>query len=350
MTLSNHLMLSDTKIFECSGVRLIFLGQTHYGILREIKQPSPGRSMPPLPSTLDHKPSSAKKERRKTTCRKGTRTSVKKPKSTPATRKKACTLSENRSELYGISDTAEPAVMSRSRRRSRRDIDYLTLNDGLEEDSVESPKRRKKASYPPNRRGPSVGRVAAQQVTSPENSPEAIATTSMSALKGIPSGSPNSVAKSSGSSCVLPLPGIQGMPKSTQETSQPAQESSQEAPIALLTKNDLSMPDNPQQDKLPDLVTVKTGKDAGTAVTLAVDTITENPKSDHPMETFNVYPLSTEDELDAVDALLSLSGIRDKSADPTMENELLMPIGGANLPLDVAPVPIELVKWRLTMQ
>ena len=305
---------------------------------------------PPLPSTLDHKPSSAKKERRKTTCRKGTRTSVKKPKSTPATRKKACTLSENRSELYGISDTAEPAVMSRSRRRSRRDIDYLTLNDGLEEDSVESPKRRKKASYPPNRRGPSVGRVAAQQVTSPENSPEAIATTSMSALKGIPSGSPNSVAKSSGSSCVLPLPGIQGMPKSTQETSQPAQESSQEAPIALLTKNDLSMPDNPQQDKLPDLVTVKTGKDAGTAVTLAVDTITENPKSDHPMETFNVYPLSTEDELDAVDALLSLSGIRDKSADPTMENELLMPIGGANLPLDVAPVPIELVKWRLTMQ
>ena len=33
MTLSNHLMLSDTEIFECSGVQLIFLGQTHYGIL-----------------------------------------------------------------------------------------------------------------------------------------------------------------------------------------------------------------------------------------------------------------------------------------------------------------------------
>ena len=55
-----------------------------------------------------------------------------------------------------------------------------------------------------------------------------------------------------------------------------------------------------------------------------------------------LIPLSTEDELDAVDALLSLSGIRDESADPTTENELLMPIGGANLPLDVAPVPIEL--------
>ena len=187
-----------------------------------------------------------------------------------------------------------------------------------------------------------MGHVAAQRVTSPENSPEAIATTSMSALKGIPSGSPNSVAKSSGSSCDLPLPGIQGTPKSTWETSQPTQESSQEAPIALLTRNDLSTLDNPQQDKLPDLVTAKTGKDAGTAVTLAADTITGNLKSDCPMETFNVDPFSTEDELDAVDALLSLSRIQDESADPTMVNELLMPIGGANLPLDVAPVPIEL--------
>ena len=47
MTLSNHLMISDTEIFERSGVRLIFLGQTHYAILSEIKQPFPGRSLPP---------------------------------------------------------------------------------------------------------------------------------------------------------------------------------------------------------------------------------------------------------------------------------------------------------------
>ena len=181
---------------------------------------------PHPPSALDHKPSSAKKERCKTTCRTGTRTSVKNPKSTPVTKKRVPTLSENRSELYRISDTAEPAVTSRSRRRSRHDIDYLTLNDGLEEDSVESSKRRKKASYPPNRRGPSVGHIAAQRVTSPENSPEAIASTSMSVLKGIPSGSPNSVAKSSESIGVLPLPGIQGTPKNAQGISQPAQESS----------------------------------------------------------------------------------------------------------------------------
>ena len=57
------------------------------------------------------------------------------------------------------------------------------------------------------------------------------------------------------------------MPKNAQETSQPAQESSQEAPMALQTRNDLSMLDNPQQEELPDLVRVKTGKDSGTEVT-----------------------------------------------------------------------------------
>ena len=127
------------------------------------------------------------------------------------------------------------------------------------------------------------------------------------------------------------------MPKNALETSQPAQESSQEAPIALQTRNDLSTPDNSQQDELPDLVTVKTGKDTGTEVTLTANDITGNPESDRPKETFNLDPLSTEDELDVVDALLSLSGTRNENADPTMENELLMP-----MPLSRS----NLVKWK----
>ena len=61
-------------------------------------------------------------------------------------------------------------------------------------------------------------------------------------------------------------------------------------------------------------------------------------------ETSNVEPLSTDNEaeMDVVDALLSLSGVRDDGKDPTLDNEQLMPIGGANLPVDTAPVPIEL--------
>ena len=62
------------------------------------------------------------------------------------------------------------------------------------------------------------------------------------------------------------------------------------------------------------------------------------------IETFNVDPLSTEDEMDAVDALLSLQDLHDdtKDDDPVNENTELMPIGGVNLPVDVALVPIEL--------
>ena len=54
-------MLSDTKIFKHSGVRLIFLGQTHYGILREIKQPSLGRSLPPPHRPLTTNPHKLKR-------------------------------------------------------------------------------------------------------------------------------------------------------------------------------------------------------------------------------------------------------------------------------------------------
>ena len=86
-TISNCLLLSDTKIFECCGVHLIFLGQTKYGVLREIKQPSPCRSM--QPTTADHKPSSAQRGCCNTTCRSGTHnTGVKKEEKTINVRKR----------------------------------------------------------------------------------------------------------------------------------------------------------------------------------------------------------------------------------------------------------------------
>ena len=91
---------------------------------------------------------------------------------------------------------------------------------------------------------------------------------------------------------------------------------------------------------LPDLVLDnKVGDD-----TIATEIAAAVPTASHIKETFNVDPLSTGDEIDmdAVDALLSLSSVRDDSKDLTLENEQIMPIGGLNLPVDVAPVPIEL--------
>ena len=89
-------------------------------------------------------------------------------------------------------------------------------------------------------------------------------------------------------------------------------------------------------ENLPDLVLDDT--------TDSVNVATDIPSTSQAKETFNVEPLSTDDEaeMDVVDALLSLSGAWDDGKDPTLENEQLMPIGGTNLPVDTAPVPIAL--------
>ena len=52
--------------------------------------------------------------------------------------------------------------------------------------------------------------------------------------------------------------------------------------------------------------------------------------------------VSTEEEMDAAAALLSLGEIRDDTQDDNNENAELMPIGGPNVPVDIAPQPIQL--------
>ena len=84
----------------------------------------------------------------------------------------------------------------------------------------------------------------------------------------------------------------------------------QTIPAANIVSNLTGVPDPPIPDTLPDLVTTR-----------VVDT--EN----------------TEDELDAVDALLSLGDTQD----PTIEeddNAALMPIGGPTNIVDAAPIQI----------
>ena len=93
---------------------------------------------------------------------------------------------------------------------------------------------------------------------------------------------------------------------------------------------------NLNTESLPDLVLDDTA--------VSVHAATDTASTSQAKEMFNVEPLSTDDEaeMDVVDTLLSLSGVWDDGEDPTLENEQLMPIGGANLPVDAAPVPITL--------
>ena len=51
---------------------------------------------------------------------------------------------------------------------------------------------------------------------------------------------------------------------------------------------------------------------------------------------------NTEEEMDAAAALLSLGEMGNETLDDNNENAELMPIGGQNVPLDIAPQPIRL--------
>ena len=66
-------------------------------------------------------------------------------------RSKHMTLSESRQATFGITTPSTRSVRS----SSRQPIDYLTLNDGLDENTPISLKRRKKKTYRPHS-GPSA--------------------------------------------------------------------------------------------------------------------------------------------------------------------------------------------------
>ena len=64
------------------------------------------------------------------------------------------TLSASRQQNYGINSSSSPQVS----KREKPQIDYLALNDGLEEETITSPKRRKRTNNRP-RSEPSTRRL-----------------------------------------------------------------------------------------------------------------------------------------------------------------------------------------------
>ena len=210
---------------------------------------------------------------------------VDQPKNTLMDRPK--TLSESRLVNYRIS----VANITPSRKRSsRQDIDFVSLNEGYyEEEDSPSKKKWRKESYRP-RSTPSVSRISANHKTNlpittaegdaTDNTPPALPTTS-GLLSGVPSTSP---------------------------------------PVVLST----STPKTSETDILPDLVVNQP------ASKLNVDC--------HPPAATN-----TVEDLEAASTLLSLSDtIEDPPDEDNDDNALLMPIGGVNNPVDIAPQQIKL--------
>ena len=145
-TLSEHITRSDEEIMSLCGINLVFLDHTTYRIIKNIRAPNPSTNdtnkIPQMPAQ------NQKKQHGKTTCHDNSRghqprkRSANKANTTRGSKPR--TLSESRQETFGIT-----APTTRSVRSSRQSIDYLTLNDGLDEDIPISPKRRKKNTYRP---------------------------------------------------------------------------------------------------------------------------------------------------------------------------------------------------------
>ena len=268
-TLADHVSRSDQEIYSLCGVKLVFLDETTYGIIRNIWVPNPDEAQQSTPtSAVGHK-----KPAKKTCWESGRgRTSTsKKSEPKPKREKRSRTLSESSQVTFGI--TPPPAI-ARTVRSNRQNIDYLTLNDGLEDDEVSSPKHRHRMTYRPCS-GPSATRqVACKHKASLE-------------LQGV---------TMTGASSTLPaIP-----PPASKQADEPT-----------------GIPNKTDDHILPDLVLEQEDPDTTQAV-------------------------STEEEMDAAAALLSLGEIRDNTLDNNNENAELMPIGGPNVPVDIAPLPIRL--------
>ena len=196
-------------------------------------------------------------------------------------------MSESRLVNYGIS----VANITQSRKRSsRQDIDYVSLNEGYyEEKESPSKKRRRKESYQP-RSTPSASRISANRKTS-----LLIATTEGGATDNTQAALPTMSGLLSGVPPIVP-------------------------PVVLST----STPKTSETDILPDLVVNQP------AITSNVDCLP-------PAAT------NTVEDLEAASTLLSLGDIiGDPPDEDNDDNALLMPIGGVNNPVDIAPQQIKL--------
>ena len=325
-TLSKHMQYDYLEMMEKSAVNLIFLGERDYAILKKkgtaVCDPSPepktkltvkvcatGKSR--KPKNLDISGN------KKVTCR----TTVKRKSTSPRdqNKKKPHTLAEARQERISTSSsTTDNTLLVRGKRSSHQRINYLELNDGLDENPEPiCPKRKRQQQHTPSRTGPSVSCVAAYQRST---SPPRKIVSATATLKGVQTSvSSNETAVNTVNNTALN--GVHQSVLGIQSTVPDIHPSI----LGVQTTN---------EDTLPDLGT-STEPDIE-ALLLPTTTMETNPKLQKEAQ-------STEDKLDAVDALLGLQHPCDNSIVGQMgdDNSQLMPIGGGeNVPEDIAPQPL----------
>ena len=322
-TLSEHIHRTDEEIFSLCGINLVFLGETTYGIIRKIRAPQVLPSVPKQgkPNHATTTPSTGKTG--KTTCRSNTKQPTKRGRGRGRSRGRAAhTLSESRAANYGISAQHSTVL---STKRARAQIDYLALNDGLEENTRPSPKKKKRVTHRP-KGGPSTARIAAQKsMSSPDSECRSSlpSPTPRSALSGVPRESTNNPVHSS--KTVEQEVGLPGVPAGS--TDEPNISSAADIP---LTGIPTPASTNVDDQALPDLV-LNRGMAINDKNTISTPSTATAPEIQQDLEAASVL-LSLHDE------------IRDDTLDEADEedNAALMPIDGTGAAVDVAPQEIRL--------
>ena len=402
-TLRNYISYSDLEIVQRSSVVLIYVGINKYAVLKPSWTVKPPEVITPtLTKTRKLKTAAKTTCRSGSKCPKKETATPAVPSVNSGTRpvRHTTTLAENRLNQYGIGGGESGST----RTTRKKHVDYLKLNDGLGEPDDEpiSPKPKKKWSYLPSRTGPSSTRQRAQTtVTSPpsqvlpcipakkttQQSKKPSSSVGVESLSSEQSTTSGVQTTSTDSSTVTqtssdPVSGVQSFVSSVQ----PAITSSANAFAGILptssgavsgiqspvsgiqttatasgntfagvhtpssgvqlvsnstnsTEIAPTLDDVPtNDDKLPDLM--RTSQTETDSYSLVLDTVP--PVGDLPSD--NIFDGgTTEEEFDAVDALLSLSTVRDNATETSLDdNASLMPIGGNSMYHDVNPVTVHL--------
>ena len=362
-TLSRQFQLTLPDVYEKSHVRLIYLGPRKYAEIRpnhETATPlvSPDElSKPPSPKTKKGKSTekSTKRKRTKTTCR---ISAVKHPKRdttmTHAQIRLGSSLQAARDQKFGL-NTSRPV------RENRRIINDAKLNDGVQdEEDPPTPKRRKRGNLP-SRSGPSEDRIAAsvrhpQSTVTPLHSPPPVSRITERPLTATHIAVNSRLTGVTKVLSVTPLSatgrqiGVTVTPKSPTSTIDQRILSPEKLPDIVVnrahTATSTSTNSVPPDDVLLREPALNSTESTETSTQLNSQTATDNIviETEAAIENIPQDPQTTEDEDDAIDALLSLGSDLSQNIsadDPLNENALLMPIGAPTIQ-DVNPVEVKL--------
>ena len=251
-----------------------------------------------------------------------------------------------------------PPPMPRPSQRSRRNIDYLQLNDGLEEPAVTSPKSRKRKPYSPSlRAGPSASRQAASRSKRNkldleqlmENTPDDGNKLSDLVVNRESSETFNAVTNDQ-AIAVSDLVFNQELSETLnaitndQTTTSPNVEATGQSDSELkgitdtpLAKQKTSVTPENVESPTETIAPVTPGN-----TELALDNTNDTNKSNTPTPVG--HDTATTDEEEAVEALLALSNLpdMDDEGNDSDDNATLMPIDGPSRSIDVNPVKVKL--------